>query len=56
MKWLLAASLLFMVISMSLTLWILLKQSRECMQDLKKLREEEQEGKPSANKEIPDGK
>ena len=41
MKWLLAGSLIFMVIAMLSTLWILLKQSRECMNDLKKLKEQE---------------
>jgi hypothetical protein len=33
MKWLLEASLLFMFVSMSVTLWIILKESRECMCD-----------------------
>ena len=47
MKWLLSASLLFMVISMSVTLWILVKQSRECMRDLKAIHEEEKRAKYS---------
>lgn len=51
MKWLLAASLLFMVISMSVTLWILLKQSRECMRDLKAMHEEEKRAEHSKNDE-----
>lgn len=45
MKWLLVASLLFMVISMSVTLWILVKQSRKCMWDLKAMHEESTHGK-----------
>lgn len=40
-KWVLAGSLIFMVAAMSITLWILLKQSRECIRDIKKHREEE---------------
>jgi hypothetical protein len=45
MKWLLMASLLFMVMAMLITLWIILKKRRAYIRDLKKLREEEQEGK-----------
>lgn len=45
MKWLLVASLLFMVISMSATLWILVKQSRKCMRDLKAIHKESTHGK-----------
>lgn len=41
MKWLLMGSLIFMVATMSITLWIIFKQSRECIRDLKKLHEEE---------------
>lgn len=43
MKWLLAGSLLFMMSSMSITLWILLKQSRECMRDLSTIQDEEKD-------------
>ena len=56
MKWLLAASLLFMVISMSLTLWILLKQSRQCIRDLKTMHEEEKHAEHSQKEETPHGK
>lgn len=49
-KWTLAASMLFMVMAMSITLWIILKQSRECMRDLKQLYEEE--GKTSIDEET----
>lgn len=40
-KWVLLGSLIFMVIAMFFTLWVILKQSRECMRDIKKYREEE---------------
>lgn len=52
MKWTLAASLLFMVMTMLITLWIILKQSREC---LKQLRVEE-EPIQSIHDETPNGK
>lgn len=55
MKWTLAANLLFMIMAMLITLWIILKQSRECMCDFKQLREEE-EPIQSIHDEIPDGK
>lgn len=42
MKWLLVGCLIFMVVDMLITSWILLKQSRECMKDLKKLRDGEE--------------
>ena len=45
MKWLLVASLLFMVISMSVTLWILVKQSHKCVRDLNAMHEESTHGK-----------
>lgn len=54
MKWTLAASLLFMVMAMSITLWVIFKQSRECMRDLKQLREEE--GKATTHEEPHNGK
>lgn len=41
MKWLLAASILFMVVSMFITLWILWKQTHECMRELKTSKKEE---------------
>lgn len=56
MKWLLAASLLFMVLSMSVTLWILTKQSRECIRELKAMHEAEKHEKHSQKEEIPHGK
>lgn len=56
MKWLLAASLLFMVVSSSLTLWILLKQSRQCIRDLKTMHEEEKHAEHSQKEETPHGK
>lgn len=46
MKWLLMGSLIFMVAVMFITLWIIFKQSGECIRDLKKLREEEQRSEP----------
>lgn len=55
MKWLLAASLLFMVVSSTLTLWILLKQSRECMRDLEILHEKEIQAKRFKKEESPHG-
>ncbi|MDD3769824.1 MAG: hypothetical protein PHV10_04355 [Sulfuricurvum sp.] len=42
-KWVLLGSLIFMVIAMSYTLWILWKQSRECIRELKQAREEEKQ-------------
>lgn len=54
-KWTLAASLLFMLMAMSINLWIILKQSRECIRDLKQLREEEALMQ-SIHEEIPNGK
>lgn len=42
MKWLLVGCLIFMVVDMFITAWVLLKQSRECMRDLKKLRDGEE--------------
>lgn len=56
MKWLLAASLLFMVVSMFITLWILWKQSRECIRELKAIHEAEKHSKHSQKEEIPHGK
>lgn len=35
MKWVLAGSLIFMVVSMVITLWIIFKQSRQCFNALK---------------------
>lgn len=35
MKWLLAGSLIFMVVSMSITAWIIFKESRQCFNALK---------------------
>jgi CHASE2 domain-containing sensor protein len=55
MKWLLAASLLFMVVSMLITLWILLKQSRQCIRDLKAMHEAEKHSKPSQKEESSNG-
>lgn len=55
MKWLLAASMLFMVVSMSLTLWILWKQSRECMRELNAMYEEEKHAKRLDKEEKSDG-
>ncbi len=45
MKWVLMASLLFMVMAMLITLWTILKKRRAFISNLKQLREEEQEGK-----------
>ena len=56
MKWLLAASMLFMVISMSVTLWILWKQSRECMRELNAMYEEEKYAKRLDKEEKSNGK
>lgn len=42
-KWVLLGSLIFMVTAMFFTLWIILKQSRECMRELKQAREEEKQ-------------
>lgn len=42
MKWLLVGCLIFMLVDMLIISWILLKQSRECMKDLKKLRDGEE--------------
>lgn len=42
-KWVLLGSLIFMVAAMSYTLWILWKQSRECIRELKQAREEEKQ-------------
>lgn len=42
MKWLLVGCLIFMLVDMLITSWVLLKQSRECMKDLKKLRDGEE--------------
>lgn len=55
MKWLLAASLVFMVVSMLITLWILLKQSRECIRELKAMHEAEKHEKHSQKEEISHG-
>lgn len=41
MTWMLAGSLIFMGLAMVSTLWILLKQSRQCINELKQMREEE---------------
>lgn len=55
MKWLLAASLLFMLVSMSVTLWILLKQSRQCIRELKEMHEEEKQAEQSRKEECSNG-
>ncbi|MCL4431784.1 MAG: hypothetical protein M1300_05635 [Epsilonproteobacteria bacterium] len=56
MKWLLAASLFFMVLSMSVTLWILTKQSGKCIRELKAMHEAEKHEKHSQKEETPHGK
>lgn len=55
-KWLLAGSIALILMSGVYALWVLYRQSKECIRDLNILHEEEKNAEQFRNEETPHGK